>query len=48
MPHLRFIIGRRFINRMIRRMLIVRNAYIKDPEYICIPSRVKVKIKRFS
>lgn len=43
MLHLRFIIGRHFINLMIRRMLNIRNACIKDTKHICIQFRVKEK-----
>lgn len=43
MLHLRCIIGRYFINLMIRRMLIIRNTCIKDTKYVCIQFRVKVE-----
>lgn len=33
---------------MIRRMLIIRNACMKDAKHICIQFRVMVKIRRIS
>ena len=46
MLHLRLVIGKHFIDLMIRRTLIIRNACIKDARHICIQFRVKVKIMR--
>lgn len=43
MFHLRSLIGRHFINLKIRRMVIIRNACIKDTKHICIQFRVGIK-----